>query len=118
MIVKDSTTNQVHNDSNNTDIKKKKSIKRLRSDASEWGAPERAPPVEETSQIHHRHTRTHTHVSAAHAALTRDLRFHLSFFGLDSLKKKNLLVCNNKKEDLGEKFFLLSKHDKHYIQSW
>lgn len=26
MIVKDSTTNQVHNDSNNTDIKKKKNL--------------------------------------------------------------------------------------------
>lgn len=56
MIVKDSTTNQVHNDSTkNTKRKQKKSIKRLRSDASESGAPERAPPVEKTSQIHDRH---------------------------------------------------------------
>lgn len=50
MIVKDSTTNQVHNDS--TKKNKQKSIKRLRSDAS--GAPEQAPPVEKTSQVHDR----------------------------------------------------------------
>lgn len=53
MIVKDSTTNQVHKDSKNTG-EKKKTIKRLRSDASESGASERAPPVEKTSQTHDR----------------------------------------------------------------
>lgn len=51
MIVKDSTTNQVHNDSTKKN-KQKKSIKRLRSDAS--GAPEQGPPVEKTSQVHDR----------------------------------------------------------------
>lgn len=66
MIVKDSTTNQVHNDSKNTkQTPKKVSIKRLRSDASESGAHERAPPVEKTSQIQDR--QTDTGVSDSHA---------------------------------------------------
>lgn len=50
MIVKDSTTNQVHNDS----TQKKQLLKRLRSDASGSGVPERTLPVEKTSQIHDR----------------------------------------------------------------
>lgn len=39
----------------------------------------------------------------------------LIFWSWQFLKK--MLFCNNKKEDLGEILFL-SKHDKHYIQSW
>lgn len=99
MIVKDSTTNQVHNVS--TEKKKKKLLKRLRSDAS--GAPERAPPVEKTSQVHDRRRcqrLTHLRGVVSH--------FFSHFFGLDSFqkKKKKLLFRNNKKEDLGEICFL------------
>lgn len=59
MIVKDSTANQIHNNSTKY-IYIYTSIKRLRSNASESpinhrtclpGAPERAPPVEQTSLV-------------------------------------------------------------------
>lgn len=92
MIVKDSTTNQVHNDSKNT--KQNKNILRLRTDASESGAP----PVEQTSQIHDRHKCRRL---ARLRGVVSDFISH--FFGLDSFQK--IAICNNKKEDLGEILF-------------
>lgn len=112
MIVKDSTTNQVHNDSTQ---KKKPTIKKIKIRCFRV----RSARTNTSCRKDLADTRQ-TRVSATHTpSPRRGLAFLILFFGhvifQKQTKKKN---CNNKKEDFGEFFLFPSKHDKHYIQSW
>lgn len=92
MIVKDSTANQVHNDSTKikTTTKKKNSSKRLRSDASESLFSCQPQDLSVRSAL--TDTRQ-TQVSATHVPLRRGLRFLFLLFGLDSFQKKKFFFA-------------------------
>lgn len=74
--------------------------------------PERAPPALKKKKKKDLADSRWESRQSQRVTLCRGVVSDFLFFGLDSLKKKEI------KRKIQGRFSFLSKHDKHYIQSW